>query len=176
MRPALRDINPQTRDYEIDSVTKQQAQMPGLRQRVLLAVTTVLASSTAVPSMGVALPKKMGTSYEAQVRNAVVMSLRQMIDVEKVLSCDAIIVKRTGSGPQPNHDPYTDLATGEQETVTARMADGDIVLPRSSTELRESFFRDIRLAAIPARVSRPSPRPSPELTGFCWVRASPGRS
>ena len=114
-----RYINPQTRDYEIDPTTKQQAQMPGLRQRVLLAVTTVLASSTAVPGMGVALPKKMGTSYEAQVRNAVLMSLRQMIDVEKVLRVDAIIVKRTGSGRSQITISYTDLATGEQETVTA---------------------------------------------------------
>ena len=114
-----RYINPQSRDYEIDAVTKQQAQMPGLRQRVLLAVTTVLASSTAVPGMGVNLPKKMGTSYEAQVRNAVLMSLRQMIDVEKVLRVDAIIVKRTGSGRSQITISYTDLATGEQETVTA---------------------------------------------------------
>ena len=114
-----RYINPQTRDYEIDSVTKQQAQMPGLRQRVLLAVTTVLASSTAIPGMGVNLPKKMGTSYEAQVRNAVLMSVRQMTEVEKVLRVDAIIVKRTGTGRSQVTISYTDLATGEQDKVTA---------------------------------------------------------
>jgi len=114
-----RYINPQSRDYEIDPVTKQQAQMPGVRQRVLLAVTTVLRSSTAVPGMGIDMPKKMGTSYEAQVRNAVLASLRQMIEVEKVLRVDAILVKRTGTGRSQITISFTDLTTGEQDRVTA---------------------------------------------------------
>lgn len=114
-----RYINPQSRDYEIDPATKQQAQMPGVRQRVLLAVTTVLRSSTAIPGMGINMPKKMGTSYEAQVRNAVLMSLRQMTDVEKVLRVDAIIVMRTGTGRSQITISYTDLTTGETDKVTA---------------------------------------------------------
>ena len=114
-----RYINPQTRDYEIDPATGQQAQMPGIRQRVLLALTTVLASSTAVPGMGVRLPKKMGTTYEAEVRNAVLVALRQMIEVEKVLRVDAIIVKRTGTGRSSITVSYTDLTTGEADRVTS---------------------------------------------------------
>lgn len=115
-----RYINPVTRDYQIDPATGQQAQMPPLRQRVLLAVMTVLRSSTALPGMGINLPKKMGTTYEVETQNAVLLAVRQMTDVEKVMRVDRIDVKRTGTGRSEITISYTDLTTGEQDRVTAR--------------------------------------------------------
>lgn len=94
--------------------------MPPLRQRVLLAVMTVLRSSTAVPTMGVNMPKKMGTTYQVEAQNAVLLALRQMIEVEKVLRVDRIDVKKTGTGRSEITISYTDLTTGEQDRVTAR--------------------------------------------------------
>ena len=83
-------MNPATGDYEQDLVTGQFAQMPPLRQRVVLALRTLLRSSAAVPTMGVELPRKMGTTYAAEVRNAVLVALRQLVEVEKVMRIDGI--------------------------------------------------------------------------------------
>lgn len=113
-----RYINPATGDYEIDPSTKQQAQMPSVRQRVLLAVATLLRSSTAVPGMGIQLPRKMGSSYEAEARNSVLLALRQLIQVERVVRVDAIYVKRGLGGRSLITISFTDLTTGISDKVT----------------------------------------------------------
>src|SRR5262245_27076239 len=114
-----RYINPATRDYEQDSTTKQLAQMPAIRQRVLLAVIPAFHSST-VYEGGIKTPRKMGTLFKTEMHNAVRATLKQLTDVEKVIRIDSITVERGGnSGRSRTTIEYTDLTTNLSDTVTA---------------------------------------------------------
>jgi hypothetical protein len=86
-----------------------------LRQRVVLALRTLLGSSAAVPTMGVELPRKMGTTYAAEVRNAVLVALRQLVDVEKIMRVDGITTVKGAGGRSLITVSYTDLTTGEAD-------------------------------------------------------------
>lgn len=114
-----RYINPATRDYEQNAVTKQLKQMPAVRQRVLLALITVVGSSTAMTGLGVRLPRKMGTTYEAEVRAQVMLALNQLVQVEKVIRVDAIDVLRGSGGRSQITVSYTETSTGLQDRVAA---------------------------------------------------------
>lgn len=111
-----RYINPATRDYEQDTTTKQLAQMPGVRQRVLLAVLTLARSSTVYPG-GIKQPRKMGTLFVAEMHQAVRATLRILTDVEKVVRIDTITVERGTGGRSRTTIEYTDLTTGEPDSV-----------------------------------------------------------
>jgi len=113
-----RYINPATRDYEVDSDTGQLAQMPAKRQRVLIAVMTELGSSSALQDLGIRRPRKMGTNFEGEMRAAVRATLRTMVDVEKVIRIDDIIVKRGSGGRAETTIVFTDLETEEQHEVS----------------------------------------------------------
>lgn len=114
-----RYINPASRDYQLDSSTGQLAQMPPVRQRVLLTVMTVLGSSSVNPAIGTRAPRKMGTQFEAQTRASVRSAFHQMTDVEKVIRIDRIDVERGAGGRARTTIVYTDLTTEEQDQVTA---------------------------------------------------------
>lgn len=113
-----RYINPATRSYEQDSTTGQLAQMPGLRQRVLIAVTTAKKSSSAIPEFGLLVPRVVGPSFESEIKASIRASLSQMTDVEKVLRIDGITVEIGASGRQRVTVSYTDITTGEPDQVT----------------------------------------------------------
>ncbi len=113
-----RYINPATRDYQQDPITKQLAQMPGVRQRVLLAVLT-LANSSTVYKGGIRQPRKMGTFFRAEMTQAVRATLRILTDVEKVIRIDSITVERGSGGRSRTTIEYTDLTTGASDTVKA---------------------------------------------------------
>lgn len=113
-----RYINPATRDYQQDSTTLQLAQMPGLRQRVLLAVMTLRTSSTALPTFGISIPRKVTPSFVAEVQASVRASLRQMTEVERVIRIDGITVEIGASGRQRVTISYTDTSAGVPDAVT----------------------------------------------------------
>jgi phage baseplate assembly protein W len=110
-----RYLNPATRDFEVDQVTGQFAQMPPVRQRVLLALITIRGSSSVLPSFGVHVPPKMNELFEAQVRNSVASALRQLTDVEQVIRVDRIDVERGTGGRALITVSYTNLQSGEEE-------------------------------------------------------------
>lgn len=113
-----RFINPRTRDFEVDSNTEQLAQMPKTRQRVLLAVTTVRSSSTAIPGMGLAMPDRIGGAFETQTRFAYRSALAHLTREESpVIQIDDIKVEVYAVGKVLVTISYTDLATGEPDTV-----------------------------------------------------------
>jgi len=113
-----RFIDPSSKDYAIDTATKQFQQMPPLRQRVLLALITVFASSTAVPKMGVQMPTKMGRTYEAQVRNSINVALNQLVNIEKVMRVNSITVIKGSGGRSLVTVSYTDLTTNTDDSVS----------------------------------------------------------
>lgn len=113
-----RYINPATRDYQQDPTTGQLAQMPSTRQRVLLALLTVQGSSSVYGRFGIKLPRKMGTSFEVEMRFAVRAALRHLTDAEKVIRIDSITVERGAGSRSRTTVSYTDLATGETDQAS----------------------------------------------------------
>src|SRR5690348_6112618 len=89
----VRYLNPATGDFEVNSDDGQLAQMPTIRQRVLLALLTVRGSAMAAPDFGLVRSRKVGPSFEAEREASARSSLRQMTDVERVLRIDAVVVE-----------------------------------------------------------------------------------
>lgn len=116
--PGSRYINPATGDYELDQTTGQLKQMPRTRQRVLLALITLQKSATGVPAFGNFLPRKMGTAFEVQVKQAVLFALRHLTDSEQVIRIEAIIVERGRNSRARVTVSYTDLETNQPDEVT----------------------------------------------------------
>jgi hypothetical protein len=115
----VRYIDPATKDYEYDSTTGQLAQMPTVRQRVLLAVMTLQGSVSVNTAKGILLPRKMGGQFDVEMKQSVRTALYQLTDVEAVLSIDDIKVEPGQGGRARVTITYTDLTTGEEDTVQA---------------------------------------------------------
>lgn len=112
-----RFINPTTGDYEVDSVTGQLKQMPRTRQRVLLALITLRRTASTAPGFGSKLPRKMGTAFEMESRQAVLYALKHLIEVEKVIRIESLVIER-GLGSRARITiSYTDLETNEPDQV-----------------------------------------------------------
>jgi hypothetical protein len=116
-----RFINAATGDYEIDPVTGQYAQMPPVRQRVLIALLTIRGSNSANPALGIKRPRKMGDRFQAEMEQAVRESLRQLTEVENVMAIDFILVERGAGGRARVTVSYEDLTTGERDQATANI-------------------------------------------------------
>lgn len=115
-----RYINPSTGDYEQDPDTRQLKQMPPVRQRVLLALKTIAGSSTVRPDDGIRPPRKIDSSFDRRMDDAVRVALRQLTDVEKVARVDAVTTERVpgNSGRVTVTVEYTDLTTGQADKVS----------------------------------------------------------
>jgi len=111
-----RYINPATRDYEVDAVTGQFSQMPPTRQRVLLALTT-RRDTSGLPGFGLKMPARMGDTFEAEARAAVQLALRHMTELERSLRVNAIVVEKGALGRARLTVFYTDLLSGERDSV-----------------------------------------------------------
>lgn len=111
-------IDPGTRDYALDGETGQLKQMPGVRQRVLLALATIQGSASTAPRFGVRLPTKMGTTFEAECRQATQAALRHLTDLEQVIRVDQILVERGARSRARVTVSYTDISTGERDSVS----------------------------------------------------------
>lgn len=112
-----RFLNPASRDYQIDTVSGQQAQMPALRQRVLIALITALRSSSGLQALGVKWPSKMTEAFEAEVSASCRVALRQMIEIEGSMILDGITVERGTGGRGRVTVSFTDPLTGESHDV-----------------------------------------------------------
>ncbi len=108
-----RYIDPATGDYALDAVTGQLQQMPRTRQRVLLALVTLRKTATTVPTFGNKLPRKMGTSFEFETKQAVRLALRHLTDSEQVIRIESLTVERGRNSRALVTVSYTDLETGE---------------------------------------------------------------
>lgn len=112
-----RYINPATGDYEQDPVTRQLAQMPATRQRVLLAVMTLRESSSVKRDFGIRLPRKMGTTFDSEMRQSVRTALRHLTDSDAVIRIDSIDIERARAGRSLTTVNFTDLTTGKPDSV-----------------------------------------------------------
>lgn len=113
-----RYINPATGDYQQDPTTKQLAQMPATRQRVLLAVTTLINSSSVKRTFGIKLPRKMGTLFDSEMKQSVRSALRHLTDDEAVIRIDGITVERGRAGRSLTTVEWFDLETGKSDHLS----------------------------------------------------------
>lgn len=113
-----RYINPATRDYQIDPATNQFAQMPQIRQQVLLAITTVAASASAAQWLGIKLPRKMGNRFQAECEKAVRFALRHLTETQRLIRIDSITAVPGRAGRAQITVSWTEIATGKTDTVT----------------------------------------------------------
>lgn len=113
-----RFLDPHTGDYAQDDDTRQLKQMPRVRQQVLLALKTEYGSSTADPTFGIKRPKKMGDSFESEMKDAVRSALRHLTDVQKVIRLDNIIVLKGSGGRSKTTVVYTVIASGIDDKLT----------------------------------------------------------
>ena len=113
-----RFINQLTGDYEVDPTTGQYAQMPPVRQRVMLALTTVIGTSTAQPQLGLKAPRKIKSTYVAEMQIAVRSALRHLTREDApVIRIQAIDVVKIGVGRVRVTVSYLDLTTGRPDTA-----------------------------------------------------------
>jgi len=113
----VRYINPATGDYEQDPVTRQLAQMPTTRQRVLLAVMTLRTSMSAHREFGIRMPRKMGTFFESEAIQSARAALRHLTDTDQVIRIDSITVERGLASRARIVIAFTDLTTGNPDKV-----------------------------------------------------------
>lgn len=110
-----RFIDPVTKDYAVDSTTRQLQQMPPTRQRVLLLLTTVIGSASTLPAIGVRWPRKMGDTYGAQVKNAITAALYQLTQVEKVIRLKDVLVEKGRGGRSRITVVWVDISTNKED-------------------------------------------------------------
>lgn len=102
--------------YLIDATSGNFARMPRLKQRIVLAVSTLLGSSTVLPEWGLSIPKKMGQTFDAQVAVAIRKALRRLTDVERLMLITEIRVERDTWRARATV-VYTDLSNGQTDEV-----------------------------------------------------------
>lgn len=115
-----RYVNPTTRDYQLNPVTGQMAQMPPTRQKVLLALMTARGSSTAKPRFGLAPPRKMGSRFVNEMRQSVRAALSHLTqESNPMIRLQRIDVKVPRGGRAIVTVVYVDLSTGRIDEGSA---------------------------------------------------------
>jgi hypothetical protein len=113
-----RYINPATKDYELDPATGQQAQMPPVRQQVLLAITTLAKSATTIDWLGIRLPRKQGDRLQAETEKSVRAALRHLTTTQAVIRIDSIKAEPGRGGRARITVSWTELKTGKPDRVS----------------------------------------------------------
>lgn len=106
-------IDPRTGDYVVQADGSYQ-RMPITRQRVMMLVSTRLGSAVE-QDVGIRLPDKIDPSFPQRVREAVLEALLPIGDDIRVDSVTTVVI---GTGRADITIAYTDLTTGNSDTVT----------------------------------------------------------
>jgi hypothetical protein len=99
--------------YRLRDVDTRYANMPPVRQRVVIMVRTLT------------YPKKMTKDFEAVITQRVREGMRQMVEVEKRARLDSVLVERHVDGVQGRARltiEFTDLTTRERDSVQQELA------------------------------------------------------
>lgn len=110
-------INPRTRDYELDPDTRQLKQMPELRQRVYLKLGTRRGSMLSDPTFGIELPKKIGLTFDDELRANINTAFARETQIDKIMRIDGIKIENTQTGRVAVTLSYTDLNTEQPDEV-----------------------------------------------------------
>lgn len=91
--------------------------MPRIRQAVLLAVLTERGSSSVLPDFGIKLPRKMGDTFDSEVRSAVSAALSHLTNTNRI-RIDSVRTRRGLGGRAEIIVEYTDIESSIRDTVT----------------------------------------------------------
>lgn len=108
-------IDPVAKDYVVGP-DGEYLRMPRLRQRVLLALGTILGSSSVQPTAGLKLTDRIDANYERRTQFAVKSALAFLV-ASGELRVDSVTVTEDRPGRTTTLVAYTDLLTGEPDTV-----------------------------------------------------------
>lgn len=103
-------------DFEQDSDTRQLKQMPATRQAVFLALKTLRNSSSALPTFGIQLPRKMGDTFEAEAKSAITTALAHLTTSGRI-RLDGVKVEKGLGGRARFTVSFTDTSTGTKDSV-----------------------------------------------------------
>jgi len=107
-------IDPRTGDYVVNEDGSYQ-RMPLNRQRVMMLVSTKLGSAAPEPTVGLKLPDKIDQSFPQRVREAV---LEALLPIGDDIRIDAVTTNVIGTGRADITIEFTDLTTGNSDTLT----------------------------------------------------------
>ena len=111
----VRDIDQATRDYSIDARTGAFKRTTPVRQRVQLALSTMVGSSTVLRTWGVLRPPKMGGSFAAAVEQSVREALSDLV-TELLIVVQSVTVERGSGGRARAVVTVRDLTAGATYT------------------------------------------------------------
>jgi hypothetical protein len=108
-------IDPILKEYALDD-EGEIARMPEVRQQMLLAVITVLGSSSVDPTKGILLPKKIGDDLQRQARASVVAACKHVTDAKRARIND-VNAEVLQTGRVRITISYDDLTLGTKGTL-----------------------------------------------------------
>lgn len=112
-------INSATKDYEINPATGNLKQMPGVRQLVYLAISTIQGTANPNPRFGVRMPNKMGNTFENEAKAATNAALSHLTDVDPpLIKINSIKVTKGQRSRAEIMVDFTDLETNENIKVS----------------------------------------------------------
>jgi phage baseplate assembly protein W len=116
-----RFLDPVSQDFTVNTVDGHLEQMPPVRQRFLLLLSTLVGSSSTLPTLGIEVPRIIDDSFERQVDAAVRVGARQMTEIEKVARIDKVTVQATSLGRVAVLVAYQDLTLGVSDNALAAL-------------------------------------------------------
>jgi phage baseplate assembly protein W len=114
---ASRFVNWRTKDYEV-AENGEVKRMPTVRHRVLMALGMTKGSSSVLPEDGLQLPDRIDNRYAQLAEQRIRAALSSLVKA-KELRINFVRITRTEITGRVDHlVSYTDLTTGNAETVT----------------------------------------------------------
>lgn len=109
-------VDPVPRDYQL-TADSETARMPSVRQQMLIALTTVKGSMTALPSFGISLPRKIDENVGRLVKIAVLAATKHITDPGRA-RIDDVLTQHPNSGLLRITVIYEDLVDGGNRQLT----------------------------------------------------------
>lgn len=103
-------IDPVTRDYVLDN-EGEASRMPEVRQQVVLAVMTIVGSSSTEPRRGIRSPRKIDENIERSMRASVVAATQHIVSAGRA-TVDDVRSTEVSMGRLRTIISYTDLVAG----------------------------------------------------------------
>lgn len=107
-------LDPYSGDYVVADDGSIE-RMPINRHRVLMCVKTALGSAAGLTDIGLQLPQRMDQSFPQRARDAVIAALAI---IGNDIHINDVIVETAPMGKAEITIDYTDLATGETDSLT----------------------------------------------------------
>lgn len=116
---SIRYINPDTKDLGVDD-DGTFLSMPGVRQRVLLALATAKGSVIGSEEFGSTIFEigAIDSQFDSKVRSSINDALKQLVEIEKVISLDGIEIYKQSGGRVVITVSYTNLIEQDQDNVS----------------------------------------------------------